>query len=348
MSHPYRGLEPRAFWKKAVAERHFMDITDLATPGFKIGLTDRVVTAGSCFAQHISKRLRAQGFRFVDSEPAPPKLPDSVHQAFGYGVFSARYGNIYTTRQLIQLWQRAYGRLSPQDNIWESNGRFYDPFRPSIEPNGFSSADELLKSQEAHLTAVRTMFRNVDVFVFTLGLTEVWVSKKDGSAYPTCPGTQAGLFDPTIHEYKNLTCSEVVEDLANFIRFVRRKRPAARFIFTVSPVPLAATASGEHVLTATTYSKSVLRAAAGEIAQKFEGVTYFPSYEIITSPVFRGAFYENSLREVRPEGVEFVMRQFFEQFCEAPELINRESIAPKSALDDEDILCDEQLLSSFA
>ena len=40
--------------------------------------------------------------------------------------------------------------------------------------------------------------------------------------------------------------------------------PKARLVLTVSPVPLAATASGSHVLPATIYSKSVLRAAAQE------------------------------------------------------------------------------------
>ncbi|WP_428660504.1 GSCFA domain-containing protein [Reyranella sp.] len=52
----------------------------------------------------------------------------------------------------------------------------------------------------------------------------------------------------------------------------KRRRPGVRFLLTVSPVPLKASASQNHVLAATTYSKSVLRAVAGQLADTYDDV----------------------------------------------------------------------------
>lgn len=50
---------------------------------------------------------------------------------FGYDMYSARYGNIYSARQLLQMLQRADGSFPREEACWETNSRFYDPFRPS-------------------------------------------------------------------------------------------------------------------------------------------------------------------------------------------------------------------------
>ena len=40
------------------------------------------------------------------------------------------------------------------------------------------------------------MFEQSEIFIFTLGLTEAWRSKKDGAVFPLAPGVSAGSFDP--------------------------------------------------------------------------------------------------------------------------------------------------------
>lgn len=157
--------------------------------------------------------------------------------------------------------------------------------------------------------------RLADVFVFTLGLTEAWISKADGAVFPACPGTVGGRFDPAQHEFKNFTAGEVSADLDAFIATARELNSRLRFILTVSPVPLVATATQSHVLVATTYSKAVLRVAAEEIATKSEGVTYFPAYEIVTGPQAPYDFFENDRREPSQKAIRAVMRSFLSQ-CE--------------------------------
>jgi hypothetical protein len=176
--HPYRTLPDYNFWKRSIADAKF-----------RVSPTDRVATAGSCFAQHIARYLSNSGFNYFVTEPGHPMLARPILERFGYGVFTARYGNIYTSRQLIQLLQRAYGLFSPVDDVWlRSDGRCIDPYRPQIQPDGFASIREFHADRQQHFNAIRHAIENLDVFVFTLGLTETWLNLSDGAVYPLCPG----------------------------------------------------------------------------------------------------------------------------------------------------------------
>ncbi|WP_116092380.1 GSCFA domain-containing protein [Sphingomonas crusticola] len=309
--HPYRHLPNGAYWRRAVAAAG-AEVDPIMGDFLRITPEDKVATAGSCFAQHVARHLAASGFNYLVCEAAHPIVPDDAARAAGYGLYTARYGNIYTTLQLVQLFDRAYGRFAPAEDVWTApdGGGVVDPFRPTIQPGGFASEAEMRADRTQHLARVREAFETLDILVFTLGLTEAWISKEDGAAFPLCPGVAGGAFDPNRHEFRNLRAGEVRAQIGAFVKRLRSVNPAARVVLTVSPVPLAATASGNHVLPATIYSKSVLRVAAQEAAEELEGVFYFPSYEIVTGPQARGRFFADDLREVTEEGVEHVMRVF--------------------------------------
>src|SRR5262249_53273102 len=149
-------------------------------------------------------------------------------------------------------------------------------------------------------------------FVFTMGLTESWVNTRGDYEYPMCPGTVAGDFSPEIHQFVNHPFQSVHDKLRGALRRMRVLNPRLRVILTVSPVPLTATMMDQHVIVSTMYSKSVLRAVAGQLAMTSPLVDYFPSYEIINSPVFKGVFFDPNQREVNHHGVSFVMDTFFE------------------------------------
>lgn len=309
---PYKSLPDKAFWRRAVAAPRSDAVDPVGIFELTIRPDTKVATAGSCFAQHIARYLRDSGYNHFVAEPGHPHLPQPFLQSNNYGLYSARYGNIYTARQLWQLFERAYGRFSPEENCWqEAPDLFLDPFRPSVQPGGFISRAELEADRAQHLAAVRTMFETLDVFVFTLGLTECWRSRADGAVFPLCPGVDGGRFDPNRHEFYNQDVDDVLSDLTGFVEALTRVNPGAQIIFTVSPVPLVATAEpGAHVLSATTYSKSVLRVAAEMMRKRHSNVHYFPSYEIITGAFNRGTYYASDLRNVVEDGVCHVMGLF--------------------------------------
>jgi len=129
-----------------------------------------------------------------------------------------------------------------------------------------------------------------------------------------------------------------------------------RMLLTVSPVPLTATASGRHVMQATTYSKSVLRAVAGQMTEMFEDVDYFPSYEIVSNPWAEGTRYARNMRSVLDSSVELMMGTFMavRSGTELPRAAEASAIvetAMPRAGDEADLVmavkCDEELLDTF-
>lgn len=351
MAHPYKTLPDRAFWRRSVTDCIPSDIDPVGTFDLKITPTMKVATAGSCFAQHIARHLRNSGYNYYIAEAAHSLIPEHIAEEHGYGLYSARYGNVYTTRQLLQLIERAYGRFTPREDIWtHANGSVIDPFRPSVQPGGFASEFEMRGDREWHLSKVREMLENLDVFVFTLGLTECWKSSLDGAVFPIAPGVDGGAFDAERHIFQNLTVQDVVEDLSAVVRILRDVNPSAQILLTVSPVPLAATAqTGAHVLAATTYSKSVLRVAADVVSQANGNVHYFPSYEIITSSASRGRYFATDLRNVTEEGVDHVMRLVLKHAtCGEPVVDDSAQRGAQPSRSDVDnwleVMCDEEAL----
>jgi GSCFA family len=313
MDHPYKSAPARAFWKHAFSPG--WETSSLTDGGPLIRHGENVASAGSCFAANIVPFLEHAGFKYVRRDVPPPALIDVAADNFNYSRFSAAYGNIYTARQATQMFKRALGRFRPVEDRWViADNLIIDPFRPALKYPASSNREfDLLTAQ--HLANVLDAVRAADVFIFTLGLTEAWISTRDGAVFPACPGTVAGNFDPAFHAFRNFSAREVAQDVEDLIDLLREVHPKIRVVLTVSPVPLVATATGQHALVATTYSKSVLRVAADEVVRIKPDVSYFPAYEIVTGPQAPFEFFEADRREPSATAINAVMRVFLSR-CE--------------------------------
>ena len=343
-SNPYDDQPDRAFWSSAVAQGFWPSAmggdTDL------LGARDRVMSIGSCFAANVQPYLDRAGITYVRTEPVKPQLAH-LPENLAYRSFSAAYGNVYTARQMLQLLQRATGQFMPNEDRWHDDGHVIDPFRPGLAYPALSDV-EFDAATRIHLDAVRSAVEQATVMIVTLGLTEAWADRTDGAVYPTCPGSVGGTFDSSRHVFTNFRYEEIVSDLATFLRIARSLNPTLRFVFTVSPVSLVATATAHHVLAASTYSKSVLRAAAGDICDDHDGVAYFPAYEIVTGPQAPASYFASNRRTVTPEGVEAVMSALLEANAAPLPQTNVQSTDADNAYALSSLIaaaeCDEELL----
>lgn len=343
---PYADQPEHAFWR-AATNAPPPNAVALYKPKFEIEKSDRIATAGSCFAQHVTTRLKARGFSVLDKEPAPDWLTDAEANAYGYRMYSARYGNVYTARQLRQLVDGAFGRFRPERWIWPKGERWIDGLRPNVEPEGLERPDDVEAMRADHLAKVRELFEETDVFIFTLGLVEAWRDKASGTAFPIAPGVLGGVYDPDEYDLHVARYADVYDDL-NAVRSVLKAANAnARVILTVSPVPLTATATVDHVVSATTHAKSTLRAVAGDFAADHADVAYFPSYETIASHWTKGVFYDHNLRTITPAGVDAAMGPFFAAHDEAPHVEEPARRSPPivDAIE-ESLVCEEIFLDA--
>lgn len=316
--HPYRQQPDHAFWNRSVAQRPWAEINLLAAPKFSIGAEEPIAAAGSCFARHISRCLRQSGYRYLETEQAHSILTPEEAKACGYGDFSARYGNIYTPRQLLELVEQALGHRPIIEDFHEADGRVFDLLRPTIQQGGFSSWQEAHHDRSYHLRCVARMLAEAGVFVFTLGLTEAWINNKRGHSYPVCPGTAAGSYDPDSHHFHNFSFAETLADMRSVLRLLRGINPGLKVILTVSPVPLMATMEHDHVVVATSASKAVLRGVCADLEHDDAQLQYFPSFEIISATASQGCYFEPDQRTIRPEGVAHVMRTFLSAYFREP------------------------------
>jgi hypothetical protein len=346
--NPYSKLRSHQLWRRAVSNVSRQEFDPVVSVKFAIGSNDRIATAGSCFAQHISRRLDQIGFNYFVPE-AGENLSEKDRRVRNYRVFSARFGNIYTTRQLVQLFDEAFAGTERAEAVWERpDGRFVDPYRPQIEPDGFADPEAVRAARIQHLGHVRTMFEQADVFVFTLGLTESWVCQKDGSVFPLAPGVVAGSFVAGDHGFVNFTAAEVESDLRQFLDKVKVVNPGLKVLLTVSPVSLIATYEDRNVLVATTYSKSVLRVAADMIWREYDWVDYFPSYEIITGSYNSGMYYCSDARDVNSLGVAHAMRVFTNNYVAGRGRefsASHEETPPRATESVARVVCDEEAIA---
>lgn len=338
MGNPYATKGPSQFWRTAVADLSPEEVSPIPHKTFLIGAEDRIATAGSCFAQHVSRYIEAiPSVHFLQTETSPADQP----------AFSARYGNIYTVAQLLQLLMEATGQVSlPPLFLPRPDGRFVDAYRPTTYAEGFASPEDVALERRAHLDAVRRVFTDCTVFVFTLGLIEGWTTPDGEFVLPIHPGVATDDPQASAARFHRYSYEEVKADLEAFLDELRKINPGARVILTVSPVPLTATYTDEHVLSATIYSKSVLRAVCGAIESSVENAFYFPSYEIISGSFNGGRYYESNKRSVSEEGVAHVMRVFKATYFNSSSERAAPATPVKSSITDRSyagkVVCDEE------
>ena len=139
---PDTSKTPYTSWRSGVAPFTPLTVDPVVRMPFRITPTERIASAGSCFAQHIAGALVQDGFNYLVTE-AYRDAPGTTDE--GYGTFTARYGNLYTARQLNQLFDRAYGQFCPRcEWLPTADGAFVDPFRPRVQRRGFASPEDVL------------------------------------------------------------------------------------------------------------------------------------------------------------------------------------------------------------
>ncbi len=348
--NPYETLDYKAFWKLAIAEKDMFEITDIWNPKFDISLKDKVVTYGACFTQYFADALRNKNYNWFSTELAPVGLSKKNKHRFNYDIFSSRTGNIYTTSMLKQWVEWALEIKEVPNEVWEVNDRYYDPFRPSIEPNGFFSEEEVLLSRAEAIKAFKSSFQKSNIFMFTLGLTESWHNIEYDYdydyEYPICPGTAAGVFDENKHIFKNQDFAVCNSNLIEAIKLMKSVNKKLKFIITISPVPITATNSGNHILIANMETKSILRAVSTKVSRRFNFVDYFPAYELVNSPNYKGVFFARNQRSITDFGVNFVMDVFFDSLDNKFGNRNNKQVF-KIKSNDCQIVCEEEILNAF-
>jgi hypothetical protein len=241
-----------------------------------------VVAFGSCFAQHVSSYLNTLGFNVASRE--------------GKAYVTSMGDGIVNTYAIRQQFEWAWEARVPQVSLW----------------HGYK-AEEFGYDEDVRV-ATQELFDRADVFIITLGLSEIWYDEPTGEVF--WRAVPAEQFDPSRHKFRVASQAENKANILAIHRLIRKHRPRASIVFTLSPIPLAATFRPIGSFPADAVSKASLRSAIDEVIQELSGdkaLYYYPAFEVV-----REAFshpYQPDLRHPYLHVLNLNMRAFERYFC---------------------------------
>ena len=244
----------------------------------------RITAFGSCFAENISAYLSAKGYALTQS-----REPEIYVSRIGEGLVN--------TYAILQQFEWAWLDKRYANDLWHGwKGESFD-------------YDEEIRLR------TKAAFEQTDLFIITLGLSEVWYDSVTGGVFWRAIPIQA--YDASRHKFRVATAAENSTNLLRIFDLIAKFRPSAKILITISPIPLAATFRPIAAITANSVSKSNLRAAVDdafnqrvdEIGKK---LFYFPSYEIVHEFPFR---FEEDSRHIHTYILDANMRIFEAFYC---------------------------------
>ena len=234
--------------------------------------------------------------------------------------------NYYNTFSIRQELERAAGQWTQAANdIWLvhkrdiQNGVFVagertlcqDPYRRLVFGK---TPEDLHEALEQINVVMRDGFRQADVCVITLGMTEVFKKKDNGLVCNQVPvyGGGSGLRETFFH------ASDYQENLENMrvsLRLLKEMNPKVQVILTVSPVPLHRSFNSDDIFVNNYESKCTMRAVTAKICREFDWVHYFPAFEIVWG-MGATAYQAKDRLHVKEEVVDRIIAAFMDTHFE--------------------------------
>jgi hypothetical protein len=278
-------------------------------PKFKLRSEDKFYAIGSCFARGLEHSLGKRNVVVESAAPEFARLQPITKEPTGRG-FINKYNTFSILNEL--RWALDPEAEFPMESIAQLTATTcYDPHtNPTLE---LVDLKETL-ARRALLQTVTRRIANCRAVIITLGLVEVWRDIRadvfvNNTPIPALLKTQRDRYEFRLTSFaENWANLEAIHAL-----LVRYAHPDVRIVVTVSPVPLTATFSTMDVVTANTYSKSLLRTVAQEWAAAHENVDYFPSYEIVQNSD-RASVWQPDLTHVTKAGLRHIMDLFLQSY----------------------------------
>lgn len=263
-----------------------IDIKKLPQP-VKYG--DKILLIGSCFTEHIGNSLEELKFSVLQNPNGILFDPASVCKSLVSYIENKQY-NEADLFQLNEVW-----------HCWQHHSRFSNMDK--------TEAVRIINEsqQQAH-----AFLKKADWIIITLGssfsyrLTET-ANNKTGDGVANCHRAPGQWFNKHM-----LSIDETVSMLDNCYHRLLKFNPDLRIIFTVSPV--------RHLrdgVVDNNRSKARLIEAVHHMVNKFEGLYYFPAYELVIDVLRDYRFYDIDLAHPNYMATTFVLEKFSESCIDA-------------------------------
>lgn len=246
-------------------------------------LKDSALIIGSCFSEHIGKRLQSLKF-------------DVVLNPFGivYNPLSIGY-------QLDRIISR-----SP---ISENDLRFRDGLWHSFEHHGlFSNVDpgSLLDRAKKNLFKAAEHLQSAKFLFLTLGTSWVFELKENKKVVSNCH-----KFPSSDFTHRLASVDEMYESLYFQLSRIIKRNPEINIVLSISPVRYLKNGHFNNQI-----SKARLVELAYQLSENLPGVQYFPAYEIFMDDLRDYRFYDADLIHPGAQGLQYIWEKFTDRFID--------------------------------
>jgi lysophospholipase L1-like esterase len=248
----------------------------------KIKHTDQLLLVGSCFTEQIGSKLAVHKFSVLENPNGILFNPASIAKAVG----SYAEGKLYSEDELFyhtELW-----------GSWEHHTKFSN-----------INKEEALAQINSSQAAANEFIKTADWILLTLGSAFVYerreAESKEGYAdvAANCHKIPTDKFNRRL-----LETEEIKTLLLKMMDAVRKVNPAAKFIFTISPVRHLREGFIEN-----NRSKAALINAVHAIVNN-EAAFYFPAYELVIDDLRDYRFFAEDMVHPNYAATNYVWEKF--------------------------------------
>ncbi|MFT3980715.1 MAG: GSCFA domain-containing protein [Ferruginibacter sp.] len=250
----------------------------------KLKHPDKLFLAGSCFTEQIGQKLAAHKFRIIDNPNGILFNPVSIARSVISYIEDKRYSATDLFYQ-NELW-----------GSWEHHTKF-----SSVDQA--EALDTINRSQEA----AHKFLREADWLLLTLGSAFVY-ELENRQVVANCHKVPTDKFTKRL-----LSPEEVITTLDTLIHRLKNFNPSLKIIFTISPVRHLRDGFVEN-----NRSKATLIHAVHHLVDKFDGLFYFPAYELVLDDLRDYRFFAEDMVHPNYAATNYVWEKFVQACIDEP------------------------------
>ncbi|MBC8034334.1 MAG: GSCFA domain-containing protein [Chitinophagaceae bacterium] len=260
---------------------NFMADVNIPSPKQLIAYPEKIFLSGSCFTEHIGRKLEELKFPVLQNPNGILFDPLSVCKSIVSYIRNHQYApeDLFYSNELWQSW----------DHHSQFSGMEKDAVLATINNS----------QQKAH-----GFLKQADWLIITLGSSFSYQLSEDGRSVANCHREPARLFNKHL-----LGIEEIIRALDNCIHQLFHFNEKIKIIFTISPVRHLRDGVIEN-----NRSKARLIEAVHHMVNKFDRLYYFPAYELVIDVLRDYRFYDVDLAHPNYAATEFVFDTFEKHF----------------------------------
>lgn len=247
----------------------------------KINVGDRILLAGSCFAENIASKMASLHWKVMSNPHGILFNPASLRTCFS-DISSNRHYN--------------QAELFSHDGLYHSfshHGSFSD-----------TDAGAACRNINDSIAQAHSFLKQADWIILTLGTAWTWRINESGAIAANCHKVPQKNFTKEL-----LTLDEIILNLEQILHAIGNINAGAKILLTVSPVRYLKDGFVENAR-----SKALLITAIHHIAECNVHCRYFPAYELFMDDLRDYRFTKEDMTHPNALAVEYIWQKFVQAY----------------------------------